>query len=115
VIPPKVWGTREAHLGVLGFGSTYGPIRESVRQLKEEGIKAEFLQLRTLWPFPSKEVDRFIAKHRVNFVVENNYTGQLSSVIKSQVRPTVEVKNINKYSSHAFSPQEISDSIRRFI
>ncbi|MFB0564281.1 MAG: 2-oxoacid:acceptor oxidoreductase subunit alpha [Candidatus Aminicenantaceae bacterium] len=115
VISPKVWGEEETQIGILGFGSTLGPIQESMKQLKKEGIKAKFLQLRTLWPFPSQKVNRFIEKHRLNFVVENNYTGQLSTLIKSQVKPTVEVKDIRKYSSDSFKPSEISAGVKRFL
>jgi len=115
LIPPKVWGERDGEIGIIGFGSTFGPIQEALKQLKEKGIKAKFLQLRTLWPFPTKEVDQFMSIAREIFVVENNFTGQLSTLLKSQVRLIVKTKNINKFSGDAFTPQEISIPIQRAI
>ena len=113
LIPPKVWGEKDGEIGVIGFGSTFGPIQEAIKQLKERGIKAKFLQLRTLWPFPTREVDQFVSKSREIFVVENNFTGQLNTLINSQVRPVIKLKSIRKYSSDSFVPQEISIPIQR--
>lgn len=115
VIHLKIWGKKEAQVGIIGFGSTFGPIQEAMKQLKEKGIESKFLQMRTLWPFPTRDIDRFVAECREIFVVENNFTGQLSALLKSQVRPTTKVKNINKYSSDSFIPQEISISILRSL
>jgi len=115
VVPPKVWGKGEADARIIGFGSTFGPIKEAMKQLKREGINSKYFQLRTLWPFPSRKVEQFIGSCREIFVVENNFTGQLSTLIKSQVRSIPELKNINKYSSLAFRPHEISNPIQRSL
>jgi len=85
LIPPKMYGEKETKLGIIGFGSTFGPIQEAIWQLKEKGIPAKYLRMRTLWPFPSREVERFVEGCRKIFVVENNYSGQLGSLVKSQV------------------------------
>ena len=115
MIPPKIWGERNAEIGIIGFGSTFGPIQEAITQLKEKGIRARYLQMRTLWPFPSKKVEEFVTTCKEIFVVENNFSGQLSSLIKSQVRLPFEVMNILKYSSHAFRPHEISTQIQKAL
>ncbi len=116
-IPPKVWGQREAKTGIIGFGSTFGPIQEALVQLKEKGIVAKYLQMRTLWPFPAKKVGEFISSCDAVYIVENNYSGQLSRLIQSQLRipARVQVKNILNYSSLAFRPREISTKIQRTL
>jgi len=30
LLPPKVWGERDAEIGIIGFGSTFGPIEEAI-------------------------------------------------------------------------------------
>ncbi len=113
VIAPKIWGNRDAEIGIIGFGSTFGPIQEAITQLERNGIRAKYLQMRTLWPFPSKKVEEFIATCKETFVVEDNFSGQLSLLLKSQVRLPFAPRNILNYSSQAFRPREISTRIQK--
>lgn len=115
LIAPKIWGKRDAEIGIIGFGSTFGPIQEAITQLEKNGIRAKYLQMRTLWPFPSKKVEEFIATCKEVFVVENNFSGQMSLLLKSQVRMSFDARNILNYSSQAFRPQEISTQIRKAL
>ena len=115
MIPPKVWGKRVAEIGIIGFGSTFGPIQEAITLLGEKRIGAKYLQMRTLWPFPSKKVEEFISTCKKTFVVEDNFSGQLSTLIKSQVRQPFDARNILNYSSQAFRPSEISTQIQKAL
>lgn len=115
LIAPKIWGKRDAEIGIIGFGSTFGPIQEAITQLEKNGIRAKYLQMRTLWPFPSKKVEEFIATCKETFVVENNFSGQMSLLLKSQVRMSFDARNILNYSSQAFRPQEISKQIQKAL
>jgi len=115
LIPPKIYGDKEAKSGIIGFGSTFGPIQEAMIQLEETGISTKYLRMRTLWPFPSRKVGRFVEGCEKIFVVENNYSGQLGSLVKSQVSEDFKIKNIRKYSGQSFRPQEISTEIQRAL
>lgn len=112
VMPPRLWGRREAEIGIIGVGSTFGPIHEAMNQLEKKGIQSKFLQLRTLWPFPGKKVEEFLKESRKVFVVENNFTGQLRNLVQSQTKSDVELRSIKKYSSLAFKPKEVSTPIQ---
>jgi len=113
LIRPRIWGNKAADMGIIGSGSTLGPIREAMEQLKRVGIKAKFLQIRTLWPFLDKEVTDFISTCKQVFVVDNNYQGQLAQLIYSQVRPRIELKSILNYSGHTFRPKDIANPIQK--
>jgi 2-oxoglutarate ferredoxin oxidoreductase subunit alpha len=115
LIASRVWGDRKAKVGILGTGSTLGAIVEAQGQLARKGIPTKFLQLRTLWPFPVKETEAFLNSCRQVFVVENNFSGQLSQLVKSQVEVCPRFKNILKYSSLPFKPMDISRRIRRAL
>ena len=115
LISPRVWGDRESEFGIIGIGSTFGPIQEAIAQLKDRKIRAKYMQIRTLWPFPWKKVEEFLDSCKEVFVVENNFTGQLGRLIRSQVQMPIRIKNIVKYSSQAFRPQEISSQIQRAV
>lgn len=113
--PSKIWGDRTADIGIIGCGSTFGPITEAIDQLKAEKIDAKFLQLRTLWPFLENDVQEFISSCKKCFVVENNYEGQLAQLIRSQVKPEIELESIRKYSAYTFQPMDITDTIRKAL
>jgi 2-oxoglutarate ferredoxin oxidoreductase subunit alpha len=115
MIPPKIWGKRVAEIGIIGFGSTFGPIQEAITLLEKKRIGAKYLQMRTLWPFPSKKVEEFISTCKKTFVVENNFSGQLSALLKSQVLFPFDARNILNYSSQAFRPSEISTQIQKVL
>ncbi len=114
-IPPKLWGEKEARIGIMGCGSTFGPILEAITQLKQKGIKAKYLQLRTLWPFPAKQVEEFIKESDKIFFIENNFSGQLSQLTKSQLTVAFAMGKVLKYSGRPFRPQEISSEIQKAL
>jgi len=115
LVRPKIWGNKTAEIGIIGCGSTLGPIKEALDLLKKSGIEAKFLQLRTLWPFLEKDVKDFISACKKVYVVDNNYEGQLALLIYSQVRPKTELKSILKYSGHTFRPKDIAEPIQRVL
>lgn len=115
VIPPRIWGDREAEIGIVGFGSTFGPIQEARQKLREEGIQTKYLQIRTIWPFPSREVEVFSAGCREIFVVENNYSGHLYDILRSRVGSLPRTNGIRNYSSLAFRPKEIVAGVERAL
>ena len=48
VLPPVLWGPRDADVTLIGWGSTKGVIEEACEILTEQGISASQLQIR--WP-----------------------------------------------------------------
>jgi 2-oxoglutarate ferredoxin oxidoreductase subunit alpha len=113
LFPPRTWGGQKAEIGFIGFGSTLGAILEAMDELKMKDVPSRFLQLRTLWPFPAAEVRQFLAESRDVFVVEHNFSGQLATLIKSQVSPCLELKNILNYSTRPFVPRDIVEPVLR--
>jgi 2-oxoglutarate ferredoxin oxidoreductase subunit alpha len=113
LIPPQVWGDRKAKIGFIGCGSTLGAILEAMDMLKGKKVASKFLQLRTLWPFPSAVVKRFLEGCQDVFVVENNFSGELATLIKSQVNPCSRLRRILNYSTRAFTPSEIVGPVLR--
>jgi 2-oxoglutarate ferredoxin oxidoreductase subunit alpha len=111
LIRPRIWGDKTADTGIIGCGSTFGPIREGMEQLKDSGMRTKYLQIRTLWPFLDKEVGDFLSSCKQVFVVDNNYQGQLAQLICSQVKPKIELKSILNFSGHTFQPRDIANPI----
>ncbi len=115
LICSKMFGKKTAGVGIIGCGSTFGPIQEAMEMLANSGIETKFLQIRTLWPFLEKNVRDFISSCKNVFVVDNNYQGQLAQLICSQVNPKTDLKNILNYSSRTFRPNDIADPIQKAL
>ncbi len=109
--PPRLWGCQKADVGFIAFGSTLGAVLEAMDQLREKKVASRLLQLRTLWPFPAAAVREFLSESRDIFVIEHNYEGQLATLIKSQISPCGELKNIVSASTRAFTPRDIVEPV----
>lgn len=113
--PPYLWGDEKARIGLIGFGSTYGPIREAQHLLKAKNIPTRYFQARTLWPVPTDELQAFMNGVDVAFVVENNYTGQFAGLIR-QTLPSVapKLRPVCKFDGLAFRAPEIMSHVEAF-
>jgi len=80
---PVFYKMKDAHVGIIAYGSTESAVLEARHQLnKEHGIKTDFMRIRAL-PF-TKEVDEFLAKHDQIFVVEMNRDGQMNQILTTE-------------------------------
>ncbi len=68
--------TRDAEIVVCAYGITSRIARFAVGQARKKGIKAGFIQLITLWPFPEKRIRELSRKVKAFIVPEIN-RGQL--------------------------------------
>jgi 2-oxoglutarate ferredoxin oxidoreductase subunit alpha len=99
---------------VIGIGSTKGPILEAMEYLKTKQINLKYIRIRTLWPFPAEELKGLLKNAKRIFVVENNYTAQLATLLKSQLG-SVNIISILKYDGRAFKPKDIYNKIEEVI
>ncbi len=85
---PKVYGDADAETLFVGWGSTYGPIREAVDRSKSQGRKAASLHLRHIHPLPNGLGEIFERFKRI-VVIEMNDEGpygygQLATVLRGR-------------------------------
>ena len=91
---------------LIGWGSSYGAIREAVRELRAMGRKVSHLQIYRLWPFPVGEFQKQVAGHSKVVVAENNATGQLARLIRMESGLAATL-SILKYDGRPFSVGDI--------
>ncbi len=108
------FGPPDARIGIIGFGSTFGPIVESMHQLDEKGVKVQFHQIRTIWPLLEDDLLRFIDRVDLLFVIEHNYQGQLAALISSTLGVSKKMRIINKFDGNSFKPREITSAILQY-
>ncbi len=115
MIEPKIFGDEFADIGLIGIGSTYGPIRTAMESLAEEGISVKYLQIRMLQPFPRESVKKFVKGCSRVYVVENNATGQLARQILYRIglsEYSEKFKSILRYDGKSFRPIDIVEGVK---
>jgi 2-oxoglutarate ferredoxin oxidoreductase subunit alpha len=105
---PLYYGDPEARVGFIGFGSTWGPIREAQETLAARGVATYFLQARTLFPVQAQTLGPFLDRVDVAYVVEHNFTGQLAGLIRERLpEHHGKLRSILKYDGSSFRSPEI--------
>jgi 2-oxoglutarate/2-oxoacid ferredoxin oxidoreductase subunit alpha len=105
----EVDGDEDARVLVVGWGSTYGPIRAAARRVRERGVPVAHAHLRHLNPFPPNLGEVLAGYDRV-LVPEMNM-GQLRMLLRS--RFLVDVQGYNRVKGLPFTSIELADEIEK--
>src|SRR5207245_6687988 len=71
---PEIYGDKEGDVLLIGWGSTYGPIHDAVKQARDHGEKVGAIHLRHIHPLPNG-IENIFAKFKRIVVVEMNDQG----------------------------------------
>jgi 2-oxoglutarate ferredoxin oxidoreductase subunit alpha len=104
-------GNDSGKLLVLGWGSTYGAIREAVQRCRERGLDVAHAHVRYLNPFPTNLGELLKRFDRVLVPELNN--GQLVKMIRSQY--LVPAESLPKIQGQPFKIAELEDKIRQVM
>jgi len=104
---PSFYGSEEAGVTFLGWGSTYGPLREAVDRINEDQPgSANMLHFSALHPFPLEATEALLERAGRTVVVEGNSTGQMETLLRARTGRSVDGA-IYKYDGRAFTPEYI--------
>jgi 2-oxoglutarate/2-oxoacid ferredoxin oxidoreductase subunit alpha len=85
---PEIVADGTAKIGFIAYGTSHWAMLESRDQLRKEyNIETDYLRLRA-YPF-TREVHEFIKQHDRVYVVEQNRDGQMLSLLKLDVEPSL--------------------------
>jgi 2-oxoglutarate ferredoxin oxidoreductase subunit alpha len=112
ITSPQLYGSKKADTTLIGWGSTFGAIREAVDILRKEKVSINMLNFNELWPFPVEEASDALTNARYSYVIENNATGQLARLIEMETgkKPS---GRILKYDGRPFTPAYIVQEVRK--
>lgn len=114
LIEPEVIGAKDCDTLLIGWGSTYGPIKEAIKILNsgKDNDKYAALLFGDVYPLPTKKLlDRSkTAKNIIN--VEQNATGQLAGLIREYTGIEC-TSSILKYDGRQISADEIVKAVRK--
>lgn len=111
---PRIYGPKKAEATLIGWGSTYGALKEAVDILRGQGLDVNLLHLNELWPFPAEAVSGVLDGAGRSFVVENNATGQLARLIRAETGKKV-TGNILKFDGRPFTPALIVAELKKEV
>jgi len=112
--PPKLEGPPDAEVTLIGWGSSTGVISEAIALLGEQGIRANHLQIKYLYPFHASEVSEILRGTKRTVCVECNYTGQFARHLRAETGFGVN-DLILKYDGEPFEPHHIVEQLRAIL
>ena len=105
---------QNAEIILIAYGSMARILRDVVRRLAEEGIRAALLRPITLWPFPYEAVEELTDKVKFAFVVELS-EGQMLEDVKLAVGKKIPVHFYGRLGGGVPSPLEVVDKVKERI
>ena len=107
---PEIEGPDDAEVTLIGWGSTWGVIHESVQQLNKTGITTNHIHFRYIYPFHEKETLKLLEKCNKTISVEVNYTGQFARHLRAETGFTVDEKML-VYDGEPIEPKAITNRV----
>jgi 2-oxoglutarate ferredoxin oxidoreductase subunit alpha len=114
--PPSLEGHPAPELLLIGYGSTYGVLKEVVAALAENHAVA-LLHFSEVWPFPPP--DRFdyagIMRRAARCIcVENNASGQFARLLRAEIGFDC-LSRINRYDGRPFTIEGLLGEIDAYL
>jgi 2-oxoglutarate ferredoxin oxidoreductase subunit alpha len=100
----------DAKIAVISYGTPSRSAKRAIRDAREQGIKVGLLRLKTVWPFPEKQVAQLASEVDHIIVAEQNL-GQVYYMVKAFAAPTP-VHLMTKPAGMPQLPNEILGKIR---
>lgn len=104
-------GDEGGSLVVVGWGSTYGSVRQAVQLARDDGLDVSHIHLRYLNPFPPNLGSLLESYDRI-LVPELNL-GQLRSLLQSKY--LIQMEGFNRVTGQPFKVREVLEAIRSVL
>ena len=108
---PVLEGPVDAETTLVGWGSTWGVIKEAAERLNAEGISVNHLQVKTLVPLHVDDIAAVLEKRRRIIIIENNESGQFARHLRAE-SGIVAHGHIRKYDGEPFEPKHIVQGVK---
>jgi 2-oxoglutarate ferredoxin oxidoreductase subunit alpha len=110
----KFFGDKDSENIIVSWGSPKGAIIESINQLKDEGFRIGYVQIRMVHPFPSAYLKQMLQGKKRVIDIEENITAQLGGVITqyTTIKPNY---YILKYTGRPVMTTEVYQAIKAVL
>jgi 2-oxoglutarate ferredoxin oxidoreductase subunit alpha len=110
----KFYGDANSENVIVSWGSPKGAIIESVEKLKQKGFNIGFVQVRLIHPFPTEEMKKALAGKKRIIDIENNFAGQLGSVMKEATGIAANY-HVLKYTGRPMTTTEVYNALEAIL
>jgi 2-oxoglutarate ferredoxin oxidoreductase subunit alpha len=107
----EVEGEQSGDLLILGWGGTYGAIKDAFDKLRSEGKKVSFCHLRYLNPLP-KNIGEVLGNFKRVLLPELN-SGQLSTILKAKF--LLPIIGLNKVQGLPLKAYEVENKVNELL
>jgi 2-oxoglutarate ferredoxin oxidoreductase subunit alpha len=109
-IEPELIGSPDYETLIVGWGSTYGAIKEALQKSGNE--KVSFLSFKQVFPLP-KSTKSYLDKAKKLILIENNAVGHFGDLIKLKTGAEFH-KKVLKYNGLPFNIEELIQEIGEY-
>ena len=111
---PELEGPEDADVTIIGWGSTYGVIKEAIGQLAERGITANHMPIKWIAPLRGDAIVEILSSSKKTIMVENNYSGQFHRYLRSETGFAAD-GHVRKYDGEPFMPHHVSEGVMEIL
>ncbi len=111
VIEPELVGNEDYKILAIGWGSTYGAIKEALDEFERDDIA--FLHFKQIYPI-HESVKNYLEKAQKTIIFENNATSQFGNLIKQETGFEIHEKAL-KYNGMPFSVEEVMQHLKNLL
>jgi len=109
------YGSSGAEVGVIGWGSSKGAIKEAILRAEEHGIKVAGLVPQLIYPPAYEDFEAFLKPLKKVIVVEMSYSAQFLKYLKSSYRLPDDVVLLKRSGGIPFTVEEIYRKIEQEV
>jgi 2-oxoglutarate ferredoxin oxidoreductase subunit alpha len=107
---PAAYKLGGADVVLLGFGSTYGVMKEVCDVADDR--KIGFIHLSQVWPFPASEMIALLKDAKKVLTVENNAGGQLARLLRRETGLQAD-GSVLKFDGRPFDLDYLIDCVKK--
>lgn len=113
---PKIYGENNADITLIGWGSTKGPVLQTLSDLNytHKGRTLNFLHVTHVFPFNTKMISEILSQSRKRIMIEGNSEGQFAKLIREQTGIMMD-SFLLKYDGRPFYPEEIITKLEQIV
>jgi len=110
IVEVEEFATEKMEVLVIAYGATARSAKKAVQLARENGRRAGLLKLKTIWPFPEKEIAQ-LAQKVSRIVVPELNLGQIAHEVEWATCRALPVVRVNRINGEPITPHEILQAI----
>lgn len=110
--PTPTYRYDDAEIALVQWGGTQGVVEEVVDTLREKGHKVGLVEINRPYPM-NPDIGNLLSGKKKVIVIENNYTGQMNKLLRSEF--LVKTELITKFDGESFYPGALAEEVEAVI